>query len=225
MRACTDLSGYALVSAPMLFMTRNGIEEKLRRFVEGGGVLLVTYWSGVVDACDLAHLGPAPHDLTDVLGLRATELDALRPELSNGMRLPDGTEYRVTELCGLVDCQEAQVEAVYTGDWYAGQACLTRRAYGKGEAWYLAAQVEQAGLNALYARLAERAGLPKAMEEELPQGVVAIEQSSVVFLQNYAGASRRVSLLRPYEELLSGETLNGEVELPVCGVLVLRPLR
>ena len=83
MRECTDLSGYALVGAPMLFMTRNGIEEKLRRFVEAGGVLLTTYWSGVVDAWDLAHLGPTPHGLTEVLGLRATELDALRPGLRN----------------------------------------------------------------------------------------------------------------------------------------------
>ena len=225
MRECTDLSGYALVSAPMLFMTRNGIEEKLRRFVEAGGVLLTTYWSGVVDAWDLAHLGPTPHGLTEVLGLRATELDALRPGLSNGMRLTDGTTYQVTELCGLVDCKGAETEAVYTGDWYAGQPCLTRHAYGAGEAWYLAAQVEQAGLNALYARLAEKAGLPKAMEEKLPQGVVAVDRGGVIFLQNYAGEARRVTLLRPYEELISGKTLSGETELPVCAVLVLRPLK
>ena len=85
MRECTDLGDYDLVSAPMLFMTRNGIEEKLRAFVERGGVLLTTYWSGVVDAYDLAYLGAVPHGLTDVLGLRATELDALYPETqSNG---------------------------------------------------------------------------------------------------------------------------------------------
>lgn len=93
-----------------------------------------------------------------------------------------------------------------------------------GEAWYLAAQVEQAGLNALYARLAEKAGLPKAMEERLPQGVVAVDRGGVIFLQNYAGEARRVTLLRPYEELISGKTLSGETELPVCAVLVLRPL-
>lgn len=96
MRECTDLSDYDLVSAPMLFMTRNGIEEKLRAFVERGGVLLTTYWSGVVDAYDLAHLGAVPHGLTDVLGLRATELDALYPEQSNGLRTKDGAEYKIT---------------------------------------------------------------------------------------------------------------------------------
>ena len=111
------------------------------------------------------------------------------------MRLTDGTTYQVTELCGLVDCKGAETEAVYTGDWYAGQPCLTRHAYGAGEAWYLAAQVEQ-----------------------------AVDRGGVIFLQNYAGEARRVTLLRPYEELISGKTLSGETELPVCAVLVLRPL-
>ena len=222
MRECTDLSGYDLVSAPMLFMTRNGIEKKLRAFVERGGVLLTTYWSGVVDAYDLAYLGAAPHDLTDVLGLRATELDALYPEQSNGLRTKDGAAYKITELCGLVELRGAEVEGTYTSDWYAGQPCLTRHTYGKGEAWYLAAKADQNALNVLYRRLAERVGLPRAMDTELPYGVVAVERGGVVFLQNYSGEERTVALDKAYHELLTDRDVSGEVTLPVCGVMVLK---
>lgn len=222
MRECTDLSDYDLVSAPMLFMTRNGIEEKLRAFVERGGVLLTTYWSGVVDAYDLAYLGAAPHGLTDVLGLRATELDALYPEQSNGLRTKDGAEYKITELCGLVELRGAEVEGTYTSDWYAGQPCLTRHTYGKGEAWYLAAKADQNALNAFYRRLAERAGLPRAMDTELPYGVVAVERGGVVFLQNYSGKERTVALDKAYHELLTDRDVSGEVTLPICGVMVLK---
>ena len=222
MRECTDLSGYDLVSAPMLFMTRNGIEKKLRAFVERGGVLLTTYWSGVVDAYDLAYLGAAPHDLTDVLGLRATELDALYPEQSNGLRTKDGAAYKITELCGLVELRGAEVEGAYTSDWYAGQPCLTRHTYGKGEAWYLAAKADQNALNALYRRLAERAGLPRAMDTELPYGVVAVERGGAVFLQNYSGEERTVALDKAYHELLTDRDVSGEVTLPICGVMVLK---
>ena len=222
MRECTDLSGYDLVSAPMLFMTRNGIEKKLRAFVERGGVLLTTYWSGVVDAYDLAYLGAAPHDLTDVLGLRATELDALYPEQSNGLRTKDGAAYKITELCGLVELRGAEAEGTYTSDWYAGQPCLTRHTYGKGEAWYLAAKADQNALNVLYRRLAERAGLPRAMDTELPYGVVAVERGGVVFLQNYSGEERTVALDKAYHELLTDRDVSGEVTLPVCGVMVLK---
>ena len=222
MREFTDLSGYDLVSAPMLFMTRNGIEKKLRAFVERGGVLLTTYWSGVVDAYDLAYLGAVPHDLTDVLGLRATELDALYPEQSNGLRTKDGAAYKITELCGLVELRGAEVEGAYTSDWYAGQPCLTRHTYGKGEAWYLAAKADQNALNALYRRLAERAGLPRAMDTELPYGVVAVERGGAVFLQNYSGEARTVALDKAYHELLTDRDVSGEVTLPICGVMVLK---
>ena len=222
MRECTDLSDYDLVSAPMLFMTRNGIEEKLRAFVERGGVLLTTYWSGVVDAYDLAYLGAAPHGLTDVLGLRATELDALYPEQSNGLRTKDGAEYKITELCGLVELRGAEVEGTYTSDWYAGQPCLTRHTYGKGEAWYLAAKADQNALNAFYRSLAERAGLPRAMDTELPYGVVAVERGGVVFLQNYSGKEHTVALDKAYHELLTDRDVSGEVTLPICGVMVLK---
>ena len=222
MRECTDLSDYDLVSAPMLFMTRNGIEEKLRAFVERGGVLLTTYWSGVVDAYDLAYLGAAPHGLTDVLGLRATELDALYPEQSNGLRTKDGAEYKITELCGLVELRGAEVEGTYTSDWYAGQPCLTRHTYGKGEAWYLAAKADQNALNACYRRLAERAGLPRAMDTELPYCVVAVERGGVVFLQNYSGKERTVALDKAYHELLTDRDVSGEVTLPIGGVMVLK---
>ena len=64
----------------------------------------------------------------------------------------------------------------------------------------------------------------EAVEYGPEDNVVAVDRGGVIFLQNYAGEARRVTLLRPYEELISGKTLSGETELPVCAVLVLRPL-
>ena len=117
MRACTDLSGYKLVVAPMLFMLRNGFEEKLRAYVAQGGTLVMTYFSGVVDEHDLAFMGPAPHGLTDVLGLRAAELDALYPQDHNTLMLADGRQYTITELCELPESCTAQVLGTYGEDF------------------------------------------------------------------------------------------------------------
>ena len=44
-----DLSPYALVIAPMLYMVREGFAERAEAFVAAGGHLVTTYWSGVVD--------------------------------------------------------------------------------------------------------------------------------------------------------------------------------
>lgn len=51
-----SLDSYKLVVAPMLYMFRSGIETKLRTFVENGGILIMTYWSGIVNETDLCYL-------------------------------------------------------------------------------------------------------------------------------------------------------------------------
>ena len=79
LREQTDLSGYRLVIAPQLFLFRNRIEEKLRDYVASGGTLVMTYFSGIVDETCQAFLSDAPHGLTDVFGMRETEMDALYP--------------------------------------------------------------------------------------------------------------------------------------------------
>lgn len=40
-----DLDGYKVVAAPMLYMFREGFEEKVRKYVENGGTFILTYWS------------------------------------------------------------------------------------------------------------------------------------------------------------------------------------
>ena len=58
----SDFTPYKLIAAPMLYMYRAGVAEKLRAFVENGGTLVTTYWSGVVNDTDLCFLGGFPGD-------------------------------------------------------------------------------------------------------------------------------------------------------------------
>ncbi len=221
MRPETDLSGYRLVVAPLLFMFRNGIEEKLRAYVENGGTLLMTYFSGVVDEHDLAFLGGRPHGLMDVLGVCGMELDALDDQERNGLTFPDGRRFDVTDLCELPELRGAETLAAYASDFYAGQPCLTRHAYGRGTAYYLAAKVDQNGLNAIYDDVAASLRLTRALPDPLPAGVVATERGGIIFLQNYAPAPQPLHLSSPYLDLLTSTPLEGDVVLEKNGVWVM----
>lgn len=59
------LNDYKLVIAPMLYLLRPGIAQRLRDFVAGGGTLLGTYHTGLVDEHDLCFEGRVPYMLTD----------------------------------------------------------------------------------------------------------------------------------------------------------------
>ena len=78
-----DLSSYKLVIAPLLYMCKDGFDEKVRSFVKQGGVFLTTYFSGYVEDHDLVVTGGYPGRLKDILGIWVEESDAIPPEESN----------------------------------------------------------------------------------------------------------------------------------------------
>ncbi|MBR6954232.1 MAG: beta-galactosidase [Clostridia bacterium] len=215
-----DDGRYQLVIAPMLFMTRAGIEEKLRAFVARGGTLLMTAPAGTIGEDGLAHLGQTPHGLTDVLGIRALELDALTDTQENRLIWADGP-HRLLRLCELIQAEGAQVLGTYGEDFYAGSPCLTRHDFGKGQAYYLAAQTEEAFLTALYRRLVESLAIPRALPGELPDGVAAQERGGAVFLQNYAPQARQAAVPGAWQDLLTGDVWQDRVELEPLGIRVL----
>ncbi len=220
MRECTDLSQYQLVIAPMLFMTRGGIEEKLRRFVEQGGTLVMTYLAGTMGEDGLAHLGRTPHSLTDVLGIHTEELDTLTDAQHNSLRWGQRVS-RISQVCELIRADTAEVVGTYGEDFYAGTPCLTRNHFGAGEAWYLAARTEDGMLAAWYGELIRALKIPRALPTELPDGVVAQERGGAVFLQNYAPERRIVALPGRMRDLLTDTVAEKEICLPAYGVCVL----
>ena len=221
MRPCTDLSRYKLVIAPMLFMFRHGFEQKLHDFVENGGTLVSSYFTGVVDEHYLAYLGPTPHGLTDVFGFRAAELDALFPNDSNALVVPGRAEpYKITELCELLANCTAEAKGVYASNFYQGQPCVTVNSFGKGKAWYIAAKVEDAYLQDFYKQLAPEAGVAPIFTEAMPKGVVPTTRGKVTFLQNFSMQEQTIHLAKRYHDLLHDSVITGDVVMPKNGLLV-----
>ena len=68
-----DLSRYRLIVAPALYLTTERAAANLRRYVEGGGTLVVSCFSGIVDDRDRVYPGPYRGALRDVLGLTRRE--------------------------------------------------------------------------------------------------------------------------------------------------------
>ena len=56
----SDFKPYRLVVAPMLFMLKPGVAARLEAFVEGGGTLVLTYLSGIVNETNIVFRGGWP---------------------------------------------------------------------------------------------------------------------------------------------------------------------
>lgn len=120
----TPLDKYRIVAAPMLYMLRSGIAERLKQFAAKGGSLILTYGTGEVNENDLCYLGGFPAEgLMELAGLRAEEMDVLCDGEYNGIRLSENNKiYQADSYCELIYPKEGcEVLAFYTDDFYAGK--------------------------------------------------------------------------------------------------------
>lgn len=220
-----DLSGYKLVIAPMLYLFRDGIQEKLRRFVRDGGTLVTTCFTGVVNDTDLSFLGEATGDkLSDVLGLWVEEVDSLYDCESNRTTW-NGKSYSLKELCEICHPTTCETLAVYETDFYAGKPVLTKNQFGKGVAYHVSASADTDFFHALYAKLAAACDLTYAIRTAVPDGISLTWRQSdtekLIFVQNFGDSAAAVQLDQPYENVLSGETVSGSLNIEKYGFAVL----
>jgi len=85
-----DLGRYRLVVVPSLYLTTPEAAANLRRNVAGGGTLLVSCFSGIVDAWDRVYPGSYPGALRDVLGVTVEERLPLRAGERAGLAWEEG---------------------------------------------------------------------------------------------------------------------------------------
>lgn len=185
-----DLTGYGLVVVPMLYLLTDAFAKKLCAFAQNGGTVIVTYWSGVVDESDLCRLGDTPYGLTELLGLRRTEIDGMydgetrRCVPSAGCTLPAAQASTLCEVAALDEKDPAEPLSLYDEDYFAGHPAASVHRYGKGRAYYLASRFDEAFYRAFYHDAAKEIGLSPAWPEALPEGVLAVRRGSFVFVQN-----------------------------------------
>jgi beta-galactosidase len=125
----------------------------LTRFVENGGTLLATYFSGIVDENEQVVLGGYPGYLRRVLGLRVEEWIPLADHQSNQVRFENGTLAIAKKWTEVVHLEGAAAFAHYTDGFHAGSPAITVNPYGAGQAFYLSTQPDDNGLTALLDRV------------------------------------------------------------------------
>ncbi|WP_058303156.1 beta-galactosidase [Gorillibacterium timonense] len=226
-----DFDRYELIIAPVLYMIKPGVAEKIDAFVKRGGTFITTFFSGIVNETDIVTVGGYPGKLRPILGIWAEEIDALFPDASNRivMKKPYGSlsgDYSCNLLCDLIHSEGAEVLAEYGSDFYKGMPVVTRNQYGEGEAWYIASNPEPAFLTGLLAEICREKGIQPLLET--PEGVEVTERSkdgkSFTFLLNHNAEEAQVELPATYAgatDLLTGRSMAGTTFIPGRGVFIL----
>ncbi|MDR7324926.1 MULTISPECIES: beta-galactosidase [Catenuloplanes] len=209
-RPDAPLAAYPVVFLPTGYLLTTAAAENLRAYVAGGGTLVVSYFSGIVDENDAVHPGPHPGALRDVLGLRVEEFLPLHS--GETVSLDSGATGDVWAERLLLD--GATVLASYLDGPAAGEPAVTTHSYGAGRAVYVSTRLTGESLDAFVGSL----GLPA--HDDLPMGVEVVRRGEFVIALNHTAAD--VTVPGSGAELLTGESCPDGVVVPAGAVRVLR---
>ena len=219
---------YDLLIAPMLYMLKDGVADRLKSFVKNGGTLVGTYFTGLVNETDLCFNGDLPgQGLSEVFGLWQEDFDALYDHQENQIAVYEqkagfkGT-FKTSVICDLVHPTTANVLGTFTKDWYAGWPALLENKYGKGSAFYIASFADITFLKELYSVICKRIGIERNLDVEFPKNVTVGKRGDIYFFQNFNDHEEVVNLSSDmqFTNAVTGEKIKDRVVIPSYGVVV-----
>ncbi|MDE7342127.1 MAG: beta-galactosidase [Lachnospiraceae bacterium] len=201
-----DLSGYRLVIAPLLYMCKDGFDEKIREYVKNGGAFLTTYFSGYVDEHDLVVPGGYPGKLRDILGIWVEEIDALPEEESNSFDYK-GKKHPAYLACDIMHLEGAKEICRYDADFYHGMPVVTKNQYGRGLAYYVGTRTDEAFYREFLGDICEELSIEPVIHA--PEGIEAAmrknEKGEYLFLLNHTKETLSVRMEKAGTDILTDE--------------------
>jgi beta-galactosidase len=207
-----DLSRYALVVVPGLYLLDKAAAENLRKFVAAGGTVIMTAYSAKVNEHNQWYDTPLPGRLTDVFGLRTNEFynaGAVVTEIDGEKIKGDIGHYEVLEP------STAEVLARFT-NVEGNPPSITLNRFGKGRAIYLATPAQPQIMRPLYRQLYASLGIEPG--PRTPDGVYARAVDGRALYVNATGEPRDVPIDGTLSGVLSGKRWTGTLRLAPFGV-------
>lgn len=209
-----DLGGYKLVLAPCLHMLSPTEAATINDYVEAGGTLLVTYFSGIVDRDDQVVLGGYPGLLRSTLGIVVEEFFPLQPQ--EVATLDDGSTASVWS--ERIVPRGAETVHSFASGQVAGGPAVTRTSAGDGVAWYVGTQLDAARMDALVADICTASGVEWSDTEGTERVVRSTDEVEYVFVINHDAVDRAVGVAGT--DLFTGASVDETDPLPAGEVIV-----
>lgn len=210
-----DLSPYRVLVIPNQYLMTRQHSAAVRRFVEDGGHLVVSYFSGIVDEDDRIVEGGYPGALREVIGAHVQEFSPLPAEAT----VPVQAAAEQSALTGFLataslwqddlETETARPLAVYRKGHLAGKAAVVEHELGQGRAVYVGTRLDDDALEALVRHVLDRAEVRPV--HAAPRGVEVTERqtltSTYLFLLNHRQDKATVTLDRSGTDLITGRRL------------------
>jgi beta-galactosidase len=220
----SDLSPYKLVIAPNLYLVNERSVANINHYVENGGVLVMSFFSGIVDENEHIRLGGYPAPFREMLGLVVEEYVPYSETQSNTFCTTEGQQFQASFWGEVIHLKTAESLGTFEQDYYAGSPAITRNPFGKGTAFYVGTTPEPNGMIWLLEQACRTAGV-KPVASNVPADVELLQRTngnaSWLFILNHSTDKVTVPLEQSGRDLLTGVEVSGTLELEATGVAII----
>ncbi|WP_165068991.1 beta-galactosidase [Marisediminicola senii] len=196
-----DLSRYSVVIAPAMVVADTQTQEALEAFVDGGGRLVMTASSAIVDEKAHIHLGGYLGELRNTLGLGIEEIAPLAgPDLAATGQAPVPATAITGEITGearlwreFVHPSTATVLSTFDDPIVGGWPAITVNHRGDGRAWYVATMLGEEATDALVDLVLADAGIPTTRERG--STIEVVRRGNRVFRLDHATGEAAIEIV------------------------------
>ncbi|MBI9096881.1 MAG: beta-galactosidase [Spirochaetaceae bacterium] len=225
----SNLKGYKILLAPLLYMTKEGYAEKIKRFTADGGEYITTFSSSIVDEWDGVFPGGYPGPLKELLGITIEEFCPLTPDMKTTIALtdiddtiPETSKARLWyDIIHIVD---AEIFAVFSDALGKGYPAITYNYFGKGKAWYIGTETEPDFKKAFLSKICLRQNINSLFS--LPEGVeLNIREQNgkkYAFILNFSIKNASIDIMQnSYIDLLTGQKIHDRLIIESGNIRIL----
>ena len=223
----SELNGYKIVFAPQMALMDDQLAGRLRRFVEQGGVLIMSAHSAIKDKDNAFTAGTIPIGLTDVFGVELDSFQTYQPPsgTNNAIHFDDGSVPPVQVFAEVLRPTTARVIGRWDRDYLKDSPAATEQQFGKGKAIYYGSLFDLDAARYLTKRYASEMGL-KPLVTDVPDQIEVTCRTKAgndfYFLLNHGDSSANINVGGGFSDVLSGGPAATNFTLPPFGYRVLK---
>ena len=213
-----DLSGYQLVFAPQLALMDDELAGRLRRFVEQGGMLIMSAHSAIKDRDNAFTAATIPIGMTNLFGIELDSFQTYQPpsDTNKAVHFDDGDALPVNVFAEVLHPGTAQVIGRWERDYLKDTPAATEQRFGKGKAIYYGSLFNVDAARYLIKRYAGEIGLKPLLAGVPDQVEVTCRTkggTDFYFLLNHGDSPAAVETGDGFSDVLSGEAANASLTL------------
>lgn len=206
-----DIIGYKLVVVPSLLLLDEKKAQKLYRFAENGGILVVTCLSGLRNNEGCMIREPLPGLLRELTGVEIEEQDGLAGNEPVGIQVIDDSfqTYQCDCFlwCDILKPVTAKVLAVYQKRFYEGEAAVTVNNYRDGKVYYVGTIPAAEFLTELMDKVLNEANVHRPIRSgnSMVESVICKSNGTeYIFVLNYGREPQQITMEGRYTDIMDG---------------------